>query len=141
MVFVDFVLIGIVVASLGWFLANKFLRAQTTMHAVEQTVEWAYCFDVHCNAFFPLFLITYVLQLCLISFLTLDNALSLLVGNTMYLVAALYYNYITFLGYAALPFLHRTVMILYPSLVFFLIYLGSLFGWHMSKSLLAAYFE
>jgi hypothetical protein len=31
-------------------------------HSVEQDVEWLYCFDVHSNAFFCSFLLTYVLQ-------------------------------------------------------------------------------
>jgi len=31
-------------------------------HSVEQDVEWLYSFDVHANAFFCSFLLTYVLQ-------------------------------------------------------------------------------
>jgi len=31
-------------------------------HSVEQDVEWLYAFDVHANAFFCSFLLTYVLQ-------------------------------------------------------------------------------
>jgi glucan phosphoethanolaminetransferase (alkaline phosphatase superfamily) len=31
-------------------------------HSVEQEVEWLYAFDVHANAFFCSFLVTYVLQ-------------------------------------------------------------------------------
>ena len=31
-------------------------------HSVEQDVEWLYAFDVHANAFFCSFLVTYVLQ-------------------------------------------------------------------------------
>jgi hypothetical protein len=34
-------------------------------HAVEQRVEWLYAFDIHCNAFFPLFIMLYVVQLIL----------------------------------------------------------------------------
>lgn len=42
-------------------LANKYMR-QYHSHSVEQDVEWLYAFDVHANAFFCSFLLTYVLQ-------------------------------------------------------------------------------
>ena len=42
-------------------LANKYMR-QYHSHSVEQEVEWLYSFDVHANAFFCSFLLTYVLQ-------------------------------------------------------------------------------
>ena len=37
-------------------------------HSVEQDVEWLYSFDVHANAFFCSFLLTYVLQVHLLTF-------------------------------------------------------------------------
>ena len=80
------------------FFANKFLK-HSQVHAVEQNVEWAYAFDVHCNSFFPLYLITYVLHFFLLPILKMDNWFSLFIGNSMYLVAWIYYFYITFLGY------------------------------------------
>lgn len=42
-------------------LANKYMR-QYHSHSVEQEVEWLYAFDVHANAFFCSFMVTYVLQ-------------------------------------------------------------------------------
>lgn len=68
-------------------------------HAVEQKVEWAYAFDVHCNSFFPLFLILYVLQFFFMPLLQRHNWISIFIGNTMYLTAAVWYIYGTFLGY------------------------------------------
>ncbi len=42
------------------FLANRCLRRKTLhSHATEQHVEWMYAFDVHCNSYFPLFLLLY----------------------------------------------------------------------------------
>lgn len=41
------------------FVANRFFRTELLPHAVEQRVEWAYAFDVHCNSFFPLFIVLY----------------------------------------------------------------------------------
>ena len=38
---------GLAAATLGWWLANKYLRAPPHEQSVEQEVEWAYCFDIH----------------------------------------------------------------------------------------------
>lgn len=41
-------------------MANRYMiRATHT----GQDVEWAYCFDVHLNAFFPLLMILHVFQI------------------------------------------------------------------------------
>jgi hypothetical protein len=48
-------------------VANRFLKAPSLQHYVDQNVELGYAFDVHCNAFFPLLLILHVLQIFLIS--------------------------------------------------------------------------
>ena len=56
-----FLLISRSTPSLRSHLANKYMR-QYHSHSVEQDVEWLYAFDVHANAFFCSFLLTYVLQ-------------------------------------------------------------------------------
>ena len=38
------------------WISNNFLRTKQPF-AVDEKVEWAYAFDVHCNAFFPLLLV------------------------------------------------------------------------------------
>jgi hypothetical protein len=64
---------GIIVALIGREIANRFCRqaaavvqdsssstpTTTTSDVVnnKQTVEWLYAFDIHCNAFFPLFVV------------------------------------------------------------------------------------
>ncbi|KAI8824906.1 UNC-50 [Fimicolochytrium jonesii] len=140
MVFIDFLLVGAVVATALWAFTNRFLL-QHNPHSVQQSVEWAYAFDVHCNSFFPMFLVTYVLQLFFIPIVTKNNWISLFVGNTMYLVATSYYVYITFLGYKALPFLKNPVVFLYPIGLLFIIYIFSLFGFPIALRILEAYFR
>jgi hypothetical protein len=84
------------------------------------------------RAFFPLYLHLYVLQFLLLPILTRDppNFLTTFLGNTLYLSALLYYTYITFLGYNALPFLHNTELLLLPILVLSVLWLVSLIaGW------------
>lgn len=50
--------LGIIMASLGSLIANKHLmQAERSSSHVKQNVEWLYAFDVHCNAFLPLFVL------------------------------------------------------------------------------------
>jgi len=44
---------GALVASLHWYVTNSCMRAPTQPHAVEQVVEWGFCFDVHANSWVP----------------------------------------------------------------------------------------
>jgi len=128
-IFLDFLLPGLLISTLAWFappvhlpplhfishflaslslsfslsvrwFSNKLLRVQA-VHSVEQSVEWAYSFDIHCNSFIPVFVILYLLQFFFMPILLNANfsILSTILGNTMYFVALVYYTYITFLGY------------------------------------------
>ena len=80
----DFLLVGVVVASASWWFANARLRVPPTVHNVEQRVEWLYAFDVHCNSYFPLFLVVYVTQFFLVPVLLRPIFLSTLLANTLY---------------------------------------------------------
>ncbi|OGE54305.1 hypothetical protein PENARI_c006G08459 [Penicillium arizonense] len=95
-------------------------------------LEFGYCFDVSNRAFFPLYLHLYVVQFLLLPLLTRSpsNFLATFLGNSLYLSALIYYTYITFLGYNALPFLHNTELLLLPILIFAIMWLVSLIaGW------------
>jgi hypothetical protein len=59
-VFVDCIGVGLLIATIYWYVANKILLKP---HKTMLDVEWAYCFDVHLNAFFPLLIVLHVLQL------------------------------------------------------------------------------
>jgi len=109
----DFGVVGCVLATVTWTVANKYLRVRA-LHSVDQEVEWMYAVDIHCNSFFPLFLMLYVLQFFLLPFLLSGGFLATLVSDTLFLAALSYYCYITFLGYSALPFLENSVYFLYP---------------------------
>ncbi len=82
-------------------------------------MEWAYCFDVHLNAFFPLAVYIYIIQMlcwprksihpsivaakvtvpCPLTVLATHSILSIMASNFIWLLAATYYIYVTFLGY------------------------------------------
>jgi len=132
-VFVDFITVGVVVASLGWWISNKYLRSSrssgsSARSSDDHTVEWLYAFDVHCNSFFPLFLLLYVGQFFLLPLVLSGGFFSTLLGNTVYLLAFVSYFHITFLGYQALPFLQHTTgwFLYYPIGVLLLSYIFSL---------------
>ncbi|GBG33586.1 Protein unc-50-like [Hondaea fermentalgiana] len=106
---------GMLIATFFWRLANARFRARHS-HSVDQEVEWMYAFDIHCNAYFPMTLALYVLQLCLLPVLLRPNILSTLAANTLYTAAFSYYHYVSFLGYMYLPFLDKKLVtaLLYP---------------------------
>ncbi|XRB08206.1 UNC-50 [Pycnococcus provasolii] len=143
-VVVDFLLLGVAIGTAGWLLSNKYLRASVPgghAHAVEQHVEWLYAFDVHCNAYFPLFLLLHVLQYFLLPLLLSGGFIGCLVSNALYAVALAYYHYVTFLGYNALPFLEHTELFLYPIGVLALLApLSLLSGFNPSVFVLRVYF-
>eukprot|EP00741_Cyanophora_paradoxa_P006885 tig00001049_g6660.t1 len=141
-ILVEFIGFGSLVATLTWWLSNSYLRSPAP-HSVEQHVEWLYAFDVHCNAFFPLFVLLYVVQFLFIHILVRpDNFLSALLSNILYVIAFSYYHYITFLGFSILPFLHNTVIFLYPIggiAVAFL--LSMVFGFNACQFVMSVYFS
>ncbi len=90
------------------------MRSRVNSHAIEQSVEWLYAFDVHCNSFFPVFLALYVVQFFLSPLLLLKGFVPNLLSIVLYSAALSYYHYTTFLGFNALPFLERTEVFFYP---------------------------
>lgn len=98
-----------------------------------EALEFGYCFDVAIRAFFPVWIFLYVLQFVLLPLISRDYWISLLLGNTLYLVAFGYYTIIFFLGYNALPFLHHTELLLSPTFLYAILWFASLFGFNIPK--------
>ncbi|KAI6003014.1 UNC-50 [Pisolithus albus] len=141
MVLRDFLFVGVVMATLIRLFANKVLLSPTSHSSPTDTsVEWAYTFDVHTNAFFPLFLTLYVAQLFLLPVILRDRWVCLLVGNTLYLAGFAQYIYGVYLGLSALPFLIRAEILLSPLLPLFASYVVSLLGFNVASHVLRAYF-
>lgn len=69
-----------------------------------------------------------------------DYFFARLFGNTLWLVACLYYVYITFLGYTSLPYLHRTQTVLYATLPLILFYVMTIAsGFNICRSIMDFY--
>ena len=48
---------GFLLATICREIANRHLTVHSSSSHVRQSVEWLYAFDIHCNAFFPVFVI------------------------------------------------------------------------------------
>ena len=82
-----------------------------------------YCFDIHCNAFFPLFLVLWVGQYFLMPLLLMESFLAVLLSDFLYVSSFSYYYYLTCKGFSgtphpALPFLKHTEVFLSPIILF-----------------------
>ncbi|TFK05483.1 UDP-glucuronic acid decarboxylase 1 [Platysternon megacephalum] len=137
-VFIDCVGVGLLIATLMWFISNRYLVKRQSR---DYDVEWGYAFDVHLNAFYPLLVILHFIQLFFINYVISSTSfMGYFVGNTVWLIAIGYYIYVTFLGYSALPFLKNTVILLYPFALLILLYVLSLaLGWNFTKTLCTFY--
>ena len=49
--------LGFIIATVGREMANRHLTDTKSNSHVRQSVEWLYAFDIHCNAFFPVFVL------------------------------------------------------------------------------------
>ncbi|ESK87671.1 hypothetical protein Moror_1893 [Moniliophthora roreri MCA 2997] len=147
----DFLLSGIVVATVLWLLCNRLLvqltpTSQYTTTTSDSRVEWAYAFDVHTNAFFPLFLTLYVAQLFLLPIVLRgekdrqQNWVCMWVGNTLWVGGFAQYIYGIYLGLNALPFLTHSELLLSPLLPLFTAYVVSLLGFPIARHVLGWYF-
>ncbi|ODV83496.1 hypothetical protein CANARDRAFT_177651 [[Candida] arabinofermentans NRRL YB-2248] len=162
MVIVDFLLVGLVVATIGWILANNILSQSNTnsqsgsydsnkwwvnnkyirfIFPSDSILEWAYCFDVHCNSYLIIWCGLYLIQFFLLPLLRLNNWISCLIGNTLYLASLSYYFVITFYGYNMLPFLTRTEFLLVPIPIFAIFWLIlTLSGFNVANYMSDSYF-
>eukprot|EP00545_Synedropsis_sp_CCMP1620_P003293 CAMPEP_0119018912 /NCGR_PEP_ID=MMETSP1176-20130426/20565_1 /TAXON_ID=265551 /ORGANISM="Synedropsis recta cf, Strain CCMP1620" /LENGTH=261 /DNA_ID=CAMNT_0006973017 /DNA_START=101 /DNA_END=886 /DNA_ORIENTATION=+ len=137
---------GVIVASVGREIANRHLSGTASASHVKQTVEWLYAFDIHCNAFFPLFCLLYVAQFFMLPLVLGQSLFALVVSNTLYAAALSWYWYITHLGYRSLPFLSNTEVFLFPIAAVLLVYCLNLIGypfgmgWNASRLLTQIYF-
>ncbi|CAI4623490.1 CEL_1a_G0033890.mRNA.1.CDS.1 [Saccharomyces cerevisiae] len=133
MVILDFFIFGFIMATIFYLLLNRsHFKFKSSQNSV---VEWAYCFDVHCNSFLIILLCLYFIQFLLLPIINLQNWISLLIGNSLYCFAIGHYFILTFYGYNQLPFLKNLNFILLPTLGLSIIYLISLFGIDLSKKL------
>jgi len=146
-IIINYLLSGVVISTICRSIANTYLTHQhprnSNSHVVRQGVEWLYAFDIHCNAFFPFFVLIYCAQFFLLPIVLQRGLVSLIVSNTLYALAFGWYFYITHLGYRALPFLSGTEVFLFPvagvAAIYVLNFIGFPFGLGFNASRLVAH--
>jgi hypothetical protein len=67
-------------------LFSNTLLLSPTSSTPSTRVEWAYAFDVHTNAFFPVFLILHGLQLVLLPVVSRDGWVWMWLGNSVWVI-------------------------------------------------------
>ena len=96
---IHYIGLGFILATLTRTIANQHLQNSYSTSHVKQTVEWLYAFDIHCNAFFPAFVLLYGLQFFLLQIVLGTSLVALSISNTLYAIAGVWYCYVTHLGY------------------------------------------
>mmetsp|Transcript_5486 Transcript_5486/g.14880 ORF Transcript_5486/g.14880 Transcript_5486/m.14880 type:complete len:277 (-) Transcript_5486:218-1048(-) len=146
-VFFNWLGTGFLIASVGREIANRHLTTERSSNHIRQSVEWLYAFDIHCNAFFPVFVLLYGVQFFMLPVVLGTGLGALIISNILYAVALSWYWYITHLGYRSLPFLSQTEVFLFPiaaiALIFVLDLVGHFFdlGWNASRIMAHLYFD
>ncbi|CCD23547.1 Gmh1p NDAI_0B05140 [Naumovozyma dairenensis CBS 421] len=145
MIFIDFFLLGFIISTMFWFILNRpffqfklmtnndYYNSNNVNNSTRPSIEWGYCFDVHCDAFLVILLLLYFLQFLLLPIINLHNWFALIVGNSLYCFAIGHYFILTFYGYSQLPFLKNINFILLPTLGMALLYVISLIGIDLSS--------
>jgi hypothetical protein len=139
---VFFILSGVFCALITSQIANRYLLAKHP-HSSIKSVEILYAFDVHCNAFLPMFMFFGVLQYLLLPILVSTSAGSAVLSNSIFLMGCICYTYVTFLGFLHLPFLNRdkVSMLLSPCFPLFVLWiLASVGGWNATRICLGLIF-
>jgi len=136
-IFIDCIGIGVVIATTLWYVTNKFLKLKN----IPQDVEWGFAFDIHLNAFFPpLILLHFLLLIFYNLFLQHAGGFSIVFGNSFWLAAAIYYVYITFLGYNSMQILNNINLFLMPIPWMIMIYIFTVYqGFNISSAVFAMY--
>ena len=138
-IFVHFLAGSLIISTISYFLVGRLLgpgiaglpgrRRQQGLFGPPggargaEALEFGYCFDVSIRAFFPPYVLLYIIQYVLMPAIDHNNRASTFVANTLYLAAGVYWSLIIFLGYNALHFLHHTQLLLSPILAWVVLWL------------------
>ncbi len=119
----------------GLFAPPPPARAATAANGLSgsESLEFGYSFDVGIRAFFPVYVLLFVVQFLFMPALAHPNLLSTFFANTLYLAAHVYWTVIIFLGYNSLHFLHHTEWLLTPLVAWVVLWLvATVSGFNMA---------
>ena len=90
---------GLLIAFLFKYLAEKYLKNEELGFNRIQGVEFLYAFDIHCNGFVPFYFFSVILQFLLMPIILSSSLMCTFISNGLFLLGILYYSYVTLLGY------------------------------------------
>lgn len=105
--FVMFFTFGLGIAMVSKVVIDKFFKSNEIGINKEQTIEYVYAFDIHCNSFVPLYFFCAVLPFIFLPLVNGYNIIQVIIGNSLLCIGVLYYCYVTFMGYFSLPFVRK----------------------------------
>ena len=119
-------------------IIDKYFNNSTT----NQTIEYIYAFDIHCNGFVPMYTFCAIIPFIFIGITSKDNyMIQVLLSNSSLCIGILYYSYVTFISYFSLPFVRKNKFVtlgIWPIIFTFLI--GTLCNFNFFKYFCSMFF-
>lgn len=131
----DFIILGVLCASIFSTFLNKFGLANRSYRESRQDVEWRFCFDAFCNGYVAIiidFLIGYPI-IYLISLIFPNYFFILFLPNTLLCIAVCHSLYLFVQTLNVLPFIKRLPFPLFFVPVILVYTLSLIFGWSIAR--------
>ncbi len=129
--FVFLITFGLIISMISKIVIDKYFNNSTT----NQTIEFIYAFDIHCNGFVPMYTFCGIIPFIFIGITSKDNyMIQVLLTNASLCIGILYYSYVTFISYFSLPFVRKNKFVtlgIWPIIFTFL--LASLCNFNLFK--------
>ena len=136
--FVFLITFGLIISMISKIIIDKYFNNSTT----NQTIEYIYAFDIHCNGFVPMYTFCVIIPFIFIGITSKDNyMIQVLLSNSLLCIGILYYSYVTFISYFSLPFVRKNKFVtlgIWPIIFTFLI--GTLCNFNFFKYFCSMFF-
>ena len=136
--FVFLITFGLIISMINKIIIDKYFNNSTT----NQTIEYIYAFDIHCNGFVPMYTFCAIIPFIFIGITSKDNyMIQVLLSNSSLCIGILYYSYVTFISYFSLPFVRKNKFVtlgIWPIIFTFLI--GTLCNFNFFKYFCSMFF-
>lgn len=98
---------GLLIGLISKIIIDKFFIYDEP-NSKQQTIEFVYAFDVHCNSFVPMYFFCAIIPFIFLPICNGSNYyLQVIFSNSLLCIGVLYYCYVTFMGYFSLPFVRK----------------------------------
>lgn len=116
---------GLCFAFINKVIIDKYFKSNDMSINKEQNVEYVYAFDIHCNAFVPMYFFCGIIPFFILPITKgYTSYIQVIISNCLQCVGVMYYCYVTFMGYFSLPFVRKNkyvTLAVWPILVFYII--------------------